>query len=186
MTGKQADFTFITAPHKVENGGEDEFGWWFSTPERTYSAHHVSPTDSGFKESLELVLNTVKEEGPFDGLFAFSQGASFGSLLLAQQELGTIDLGVKFGILVSAFISKCGDHEQCYEKLKNSDKKIKIPTLHIYGQTDKVIPTEMSNALLHFYETPTSIEHEGGHFVPTPGAIKKDLSEFLENMRNLC
>eukprot|EP00088_Acartia_fossae_P064024 TRINITY_DN7858_c0_g1_i1.p1 TRINITY_DN7858_c0_g1~~TRINITY_DN7858_c0_g1_i1.p1 ORF type:complete len:399 (+),score=63.91 TRINITY_DN7858_c0_g1_i1:51-1199(+) len=182
-TGKYADFSFITAPHQV---GEDENGWWFSTPERGYNAHHVSTEDWGFSDSLELIKKTVAEEGPFDGLLAFSQGASLGALLLAKQELGLINLQLKFGILVSAFISRCGDHQEQFEKLVNSDKKIEVPTLHIYGQTDKVIETEMSTELLKYFNNPTTLEHEGGHFVPTPGGMKQDLNKFLEEMKAHC
>jgi len=179
VTGKFAEFTFITAPHQVS---EEEHGWWFSTPDRTYSAKHVFSEDPGFSESLSLIEKTVREEGPFHGLLAFSQGAALGGLLLAKQEMGQLDLGIKFAILVSAFISRCGNHSDSYEEMLKSQKKIQIPTLHIMGHTDKVIEIEMSEDLLKYFDNATVLKHDGGHFVPTPGDLKEDLLNFLQKM----
>jgi len=41
-------------------------GWWnFSDDDKKYF---------GLEESLDLLLKVMKEEGPFDGVFGFSQG----------------------------------------------------------------------------------------------------------------
>jgi hypothetical protein len=36
-------------------------------------------------ESMEYVANFVKQEGPFDGIFGFSQGGTMASLILQRQ-----------------------------------------------------------------------------------------------------
>jgi len=35
-------------------------------------------------ESMEYVANFVKQEGPFDGIFGFSQGGTMASLILQR------------------------------------------------------------------------------------------------------
>ena len=41
----------------------------------------VSDCDLGFDTSLQLIRKTLEEQGPFDGLMGFSQGAAFAAML---------------------------------------------------------------------------------------------------------
>ena len=41
----------------------------------------VSDCDLGFDTSLQLIRKTLEEQGPFDGLMGFSQGAAFAAIL---------------------------------------------------------------------------------------------------------
>ena len=45
-------------------------------------------------------------------------------------------------------IFRCGDHQEEYSRVASSGGKINIPTLHIYGQNDKVVESEMSQERL--------------------------------------
>ncbi|VDI62495.1 Hypothetical predicted protein [Mytilus galloprovincialis] len=156
---KHADLVFITAPNRVpplETDGEaadstvdtDARGWWFSRSEDNYY-NPLDYTDSskGFEDSLQCIIQTFKEQGPFDGILAFSQGAAFLSLLCSIQQKGT-----------------------------------EIPTLHVFGETDKVIAKEMSEDLLQCYKEPMVLQHTGGHFIPAASAQKKKYLEFLDLM----
>lgn len=83
------EFVYITAPNKIpaENSGdvassnEDEYGWWFSAEDNTYDPLSSSDVSKGFVESIELVKATFTNQGPFDGVLGFSQGACFLSIL---------------------------------------------------------------------------------------------------------
>ena len=96
---KQADLFFITAPHLIpndeEDGSEEQYGWWFSQHNRTFDAHEKTGCDRGFADSLELIRETFEKEGPFDGIFAFSQGASLAAQLCVMQQLGKLDFSFK-------------------------------------------------------------------------------------------
>ena len=41
----------------------------------------VSDCDLGFDTSLQLIQKTLEDQGPFDGLMGFSQGAAFAAML---------------------------------------------------------------------------------------------------------
>ena len=41
----------------------------------------MSDCDKGFEESWKLIKTTIEEEGPFDGIMGFSQGAAFAALI---------------------------------------------------------------------------------------------------------
>lgn len=46
-----------------------------------------------------------------------------------------IPIEFNFAILISGFKSLCKPHKMYY------DEKISLPTLHVYGEGDKIIPT---------------------------------------------
>ena len=183
IAGKSADFTFITAPNQIT---DDEFGWWFGKTDRTYEAHSETDCEDGFKESVELISQTCKTEGPFHGIMAFSQGAALAATLSALQASRKLDFGFQFYIMVAGFISRSKGHKKYFNELALNTKLINIPSLHVYGSTDKVIEFEMSEELIGFYEQPNIIRHEGGHFVPTSAQTKPQWTDFLRKMQKLC
>lgn len=186
---KHADLVFITAPNRVppleRDGGAadstvdtDARGWWFSRGEDNYY-NPLDYTDSskGFEDSLKCIIQTFQEQGPFDGIIAFSQGAAFLSLLCSiQQEETASPIKFDFAIFVSGFKSRQKEHGRFY------DVTIEIPTLHVFGETDQVIAKEMSEDLLQCYKEPMVLQHAGGHFIPASSAQKKKYVEFLDLM----
>ncbi|EDO38112.1 predicted protein [Nematostella vectensis] len=175
------EFVYITAPNKIpktitgEEAGpdNDEYGWWFSKPDDSYDP--LSPTElcKGFDSSIDLIHKTFKEQGPFDGVFAFSQGACLASILCAMKDQGLLDF--RFAILVAAFKSRSATHSNYYSDI------ISCPTLHVYGDTDSVIPKENSEDLVKCFANPMTLNHTGGHFVPAASQQKKVYLEFLGN-----
>lgn len=94
---KYAEFVFVTAPHVApplaESAGGDDGGpvgevdqqlqrsWWFNKDDGTFKGTNRSGPAYGFDESVRLVEQVWNEQGPFQGLLGFSQGASFVGLL---------------------------------------------------------------------------------------------------------
>ena len=82
-----AELTYVTAPLVIpgggdaggEEGGEDGGrGWWFSkssssSSSSSFDAHEYSDCDAGFDGSVSAVADAFREQGPFDGVLAFSQ-----------------------------------------------------------------------------------------------------------------
>ncbi|KNC73977.1 hypothetical protein SARC_13466 [Sphaeroforma arctica JP610] len=132
----------------------------------------------GLEDSLRLIDFKFRTEGPFHGCFAFSQGASFLSILAAIAERNRqlinprvdnrstthrdnekfsnrvpADIGLniqfKFGIFVSGFFpQEIAIREYIRHHMQATDDAIK--TVHIYGTTDQVIPASMSIAYHDF------------------------------------
>lgn len=76
-----ASFTFIDAPHLAKKiNPEDEEGeefrsWWFNQTDGNFTTEN-GPVATGFDDSLKVIESAWKND-KFDGIFAFSQGASF-------------------------------------------------------------------------------------------------------------
>ena len=85
------------------------------------------------QESLASVETQFKENGPFDGVLGFSQGAAMLGLICGLQQQGKLEFAFRFAIFVSSFKSRSAPHQYLY------DEKITIPTLHVFGETDQVM-----------------------------------------------
>lgn len=119
---------------EVPETGENVYGWWFSTSNRIF---HIIKSDTlvGFEESLDSIARVFKDDGPFDGILGFSQGASFASILCSMQQENLLPFKFDFAIFISGFKSLCSPHNKYYSAI------LDIPSLHIYGTNDKIIPT---------------------------------------------
>ena len=177
---RHIDFIFISS-HQVipqpENLArtevEQERGWWFSTPERTYNAMDKTDVSLGYEDSLKLVREVFKTQGPFDGILGFSQGAAFASLLCSIQNKPDCPIRFKFAILIAGFKSLLSPHAHMYRDL------IDVPSFHTIGETDAVISTQASEDLLTVFNNPTAYRHSGGHYVPASPQLRSVLLKFL-------
>lgn len=181
---KEIDFTFIRAPHKVpsnnevreENPDENGYGWWFNTENHVFKATVPSELCVGFDDSIALIEKSFSEQGPFDGILGFSQGAAFVSVLCAMMKRKILQIEFNFAIMISGFKSLCAPHAKYY------DEEIDIPSLHIYGENDQVIPTVMAEQVSCLFPNKKEIRHEGGHYVPSKKDIYRDfIMEMLAN-----
>uniref|UniRef100_A0A8C1JGF6 Esterase OVCA2 n=1 Tax=Cyprinus carpio TaxID=7962 RepID=A0A8C1JGF6_CYPCA len=112
------------------------------------------------------VKTAVKDLGPFDGILGFSQGAALVAMLCALQEQKLEPaFNFHFAILVAGFHSCCSQHRCFYE-----GPAITVPSLHVFGQDDRVIPEEMTQILIH----------PGGHFVPAASSHRQTYQDFLK------
>ena len=214
MLKKKIECDFITAPHRVPPGNlgsaawtqqeeaakeekaaetsagdqgtavtenpddEGERGWWFSREDDYFKSDHVSDVSKGFDESVNMIISAL-EQNSYDGILGFSQGACLVSMLcLMQQQQGKN--WFKFAMLFSGFRSRSSKHDVYYTA------KCEIPSFHMYGETDKIIPEVMSEELLPYFTNPSVGRHPGGHFVPAASAQKKSYLTFLEEMNKLC
>ncbi|XP_077978432.1 esterase OVCA2-like isoform X3 [Glandiceps talaboti] len=183
---KVAEFVFITAPNVVpplegaSNSGDgsqadDQCGWWFSRQDDYFDASDKTDVNKGFDKTLQLLENVFKEQGPFDGVLGFSQGATVVGFLCALKDDPGSCFQFDFAILVAGFHSLSSMHDQYYSK------PITCPTLHVYGDTDRVIPKERSLELLKYFVDPQTLNHEGGHFIPASSPQKKVYLEYLQS-----
>ncbi|KAI1290148.1 Esterase OVCA2 [Halotydeus destructor] len=150
--------------------------WWFSETDPFDAFYSIkdSEIDKGFGDSIDLVKRTVQAEGPFDGILGFSQGASMSAIVCSLQQAGIVDSGFRFAILVSGFKSKTASHAKHYAE------QIELPTLHVIGETDRIIEQERSLDLASCFVDPVIIKHPGGHQVPSSSSLKREYFAFLK------
>lgn len=93
---KYVEFVFLSAPHIVpaaqdqedENRSEQR-SWWFNHDNGTFKGTNKNGPAFGFADSITMVENIWAEQGPFNGLLGFSQGACLVGLLCSLGERGS-------------------------------------------------------------------------------------------------
>uniref|UniRef100_UPI003AAEA73F esterase OVCA2 isoform X1 n=1 Tax=Centroberyx gerrardi TaxID=166262 RepID=UPI003AAEA73F len=193
---KQVELVYMIAPHCVPQacseaqekesssgsapgGDEDSRGWWFSDVQaRAFSAQQQCEESLGLDESVTAVREAVKDLGPFDGILGFSQGAALVAMLCSLQEQNLEpEFSFRFAVLVAGFRSACEEHQKFYSA------PLLIPSLHVFGLEDRVIPDKMSRELLPTFQDAQVLTHPGGHFVPAASAHRQTYQDFLKRFQ---
>lgn len=84
---KYAEFVFVDAPHvapPLQADGEPDplqKSWWFNKDDGTFKGTNKSGPAVGFDESLKRVEEVWVNDGPFQGILGFSQGACFAGII---------------------------------------------------------------------------------------------------------
>jgi pimeloyl-ACP methyl ester carboxylesterase len=147
---------FLDAP-SLRRG---DFGWWH-------------PGFVGWERSREAVLSELRSK-PFDGVFGFSQGAAMAGLIAAVQHAEEASRLFNFAIMVGGFTSQLPEHARLFET------RIDLPSLHIIGRSDAIIPPRESAALTARFADPVVLEHQGGHVVPSSREVADAVARFID------
>lgn len=169
---------------KVENESNEveAYGWW------RRSNTSDPPEYVGLEEGLAVVADTMKAEGPFDGVMGFSQGAAMAAMVSsllegesrkeafkAAQAKSKLAMAypssfanldhppLKFCVSYSGFIAPGNRYAAFYEP------SIRTPLCHFIGSLDTVVEEARTNLLVDAAggaEKTTVVVHPGGHFVP--------------------
>lgn len=190
---KSVELVFVDAPLTVQSADSDKSpqassgpvveadgrGWWFSdVAALSFSAQQQCEVSLGLDQSVTAVRDAIRTQGPFDGILGFSQGAAFVTMLCSLQEQNLEpDFNFRFAVLVAGFRSACSEHERFYKST------LQIPSLHVFGQEDRVIPDHMSKDLLPVFNDPQILTHPGGHFVPAASAHRQSYQDFLKTFQ---
>ena len=140
-----------------------DFGWWHEG-------------FSGWERTRDWVLELLRTGPRFDGLFGFSQGAALTGLLAAYREsdpAAAADLDIDFAIMVGGFTSPFAEHADLFRH------KLTLPSAHVIGRSDGIVPRPDSLLLADRFAGPLVIQHPGGHIVPGEPAVTTPIVEFL-------
>ena len=148
----------------------------------------------GLTDSLEMLHNIWKNDPTFEGILGFSRGARLGHLVASLHEAsnGKLFPNLRYVILASAYghvpmptnfppkgglwDEYFGDYGECqYFPLS-------VPSMHIMGAKDRLVPLEASRALLPSYVDPLVHEHDGGHHVPMRAADARAILQFIDSV----
>lgn len=179
ITGYQNDFLYITAPNPSvpTASGEPTYAWWDPKhPERTFG----------------YLSNILDQEGPFDGIIGFSQGATVACLIVALLERPRSTRPRSFttshGPLKLA-ISYSGYHEDDSRLQKYYSPSIKTPILHFISSTDPVVSEERCFRLVKRCEDSDDrvlvYRGSGFHRVPATKMTAQALARFLVEVLDL-
>lgn len=154
--------------------------WWFSAVENTFSSTCSLPA-KGFDETLKVILKAFDEQGPFDGILGFSQGAAAVAILCGLRNINEFSHHFDFVILAAGFLSRAEDHYHLFKCHFN------IPSMHIIGVKDECITKDLSDKLAELFEKPHVVYHEGGHYFPVKGLAAIEYRPFLQQrLKYIC
>ena len=178
------------AADDVGSGGQLLRTWW----------HRHGDEYVGLQQSLDLI-QTIWAEGNYEGIIGFSQGARLAHLvaLLHSASSPVLFPGLKYCIFASGY----GDvplptnypptgpgWDDALDTSTTLDDlaklKIDVPSLHVMGLADTLIPVESSKALLTSYVDPQVHEHPGGHHVPMQASCIDIYLQFITKAIESC
>ena len=180
-----AEFVYMDAPSLASG----DFGWWHArsnaTPP-TSSDAGVGPSRKryeGWERTLESLAETFAAHGPFDGVFGFSQGASLTSLLVGLRSpdgkpTEAKPLAFGFAVMVGGFLGTDPVLALQYANWLCYD----LPSAHIIGLGDGVVPAPLSHALAAVFKHPLILQHDGGHVIAATPEARSGFRKFLEDM----
>jgi hypothetical protein len=180
-----ADFVYLDAPSLTWG----DFGWWHAnttTPLSGIEDACAGPRRKqyeGWARSRHSIVAAFYKLGPFDGVFGFSQGAALTSLLVGLRAPdGNVTevkpLAFDFAVMVSGFLSA----DETLAKMYKDRACYDLPTMHILGLSDFVVPLAETRALASIFKDPMVLEHKGGHVVPSVQEIRNQFEGFLAKM----
>ncbi|XP_075417327.1 esterase OVCA2 [Tenrec ecaudatus] len=184
----RAELVCLSGPHPVPEAAgpepdsgpcapeEQPRGWWFSEAAAVFSALEEPTVCRGLEEALETVAQAVAQQGPFDGLLGFSQGAALAALVCALGQAGDARFPLpRFIILISGF---CPRGRGLKEHILRAP--MSVPSLHVFGDTDRVIPSHESVQLASQFPGAITLNHSGGHFIPATASQRQAYLKFLD------
>ncbi|KYO26368.1 ovarian cancer-associated 2 protein [Alligator mississippiensis] len=95
-------------------------------------------------------------------------------MLCALGQRGHARFAPRFALLVAGFRSRAPAHARFYAE------PLAVPSLHVVGQADAVIPPARSAELAACFVAPVVLEHPGGHFVPAAAPQREAYRRFLQ------
>eukprot|EP01025_Chloroclados_australasicus_P016937 TRINITY_DN1863_c0_g1_i1.p2 TRINITY_DN1863_c0_g1~~TRINITY_DN1863_c0_g1_i1.p2 ORF type:complete len:236 (-),score=12.64 TRINITY_DN1863_c0_g1_i1:753-1460(-) len=186
----KANFLFLDAPYAADNSifengsNQEERGegrsWFQWVDEDPNTRPSRAARYSGWDTSKQLILQQLKLNGPIHGIIGFSQGATNVAMFLSQAQnegwLEQVAPDLQFVVLIAGFQPR---DEQFSQLIKSAN--IRIPSLHVYGESDDLVSSERSTQLSECFDTSLKqvFVHPGGHMVPTcSGQFKQILQGF--------
>ena len=154
-----------------------DFGWWHGDSPGYHEGFR------GWQRTRDWLVELFAAEPHFDGVFGFSQGGAMVGLLAGMRAPGgrptaATPLSFDFAIAVGGFRSRTPDHDRLFAARTG----YRLPSLHIMGTSDGIVPPADSRVLAERFESPIILEHPGGHVIPGTPPIRAKVTEFLQEM----
>ncbi|CAM9271014.1 unnamed protein product [Ectocarpus sp. 12 AP-2014] len=181
--------------------------WWRCDPAERKRAKAVPGMAGrcewkGLEDSLAFLRQVWDEQGPFDGLLGFSQGAAMASIFnhcaFSGREScstgggsGNGDLAAyetpllpppRFGVFISGCYQPHPTQILSYPLTQDQPQET-LPSMHVWAVEDRFVPASQSQRLAGMYRRSAVFMHRGRHCVPQNKDIVPNFVRFLEERR---
>ena len=143
-----------------------------------YLAYYTDRTQ--FDDAADLVTEHLDEHGPFDGVFAFSQGCHLAAALMSASPHNEPDnQPFRFAVFMGA-----GPSPKFDVKEGERERRLHAPILHVIGRKDGYRHQSREYISLHDKASDMAVlEHDGGHHVPIDVVTRYAITRY---MRDRC
>lgn len=149
--------------------------WWVVDKKRPAEHYNLD-------RAFATIDTFAEKHGPFVGVIGFSQGASLTALLasrlvtLQSKQPETAKDLLKFAILISGFVPNYAPLIDTY-----FSQPVALPSLHVLGSQDKVVPIARSRDLAAKFDTQRAevITHSQGHIIPDDDVSLSSIAAFV-------
>ncbi|CAF0933727.1 unnamed protein product [Rotaria sordida] len=184
---KDIEFVFINSPFSFvdyeflrssdNSSNEQRYQWMSYKPEYPVTNYNYDT----IKESIEYIVNYIHNNGPFDGLLGFSQGAIVcATMVLNIPNWSILPSCIKLVILIGC--PPIND-ETIKPILETFDKQNQLlPSLHVSGMNDTLITTDMREKMYKYFNPLVAefYSHKGGHYCPNDSDFRQKLRDFIQ------
>jgi predicted esterase len=155
--------------------------WFTWSPEQPLASDYESVMGA-----IEFLYSYLEDEGPFDGILGFSQGATLACGLLlyhaSQNPQAPAQALFKFAVFFSA--AALAEIKGVRIGATGQATLLGIPSLHVCGRADPMLSESLS--LMHLCEsgTATLIMHKLGHTIPRDRAAIGLIIDAVEKLQH--
>jgi predicted esterase len=163
-----ASFVFVDAP--IESTAHPSIEGIFDGPFYSWvdPAGSVADAAEAVDEAIELLYEVIDEQGPFDAIIGFSQGAAIATVFMLhhmiKHPLDPPYALFKYALLFSGavFIDPSG----IARGPDGKDPKLRIPSLHVCGEKDEVLKDSLALSTRFNKDSAEVFMHTLGHTIP--------------------
>lgn len=165
----------------LDDDEADLYGWWVRTASGAKGTLEYTIPQSTF----DFLHDYIVENGPFEGIIGFSQGAGLGGYLVRDINrilalTPTEQPPLKFFISFSGFKLEPPQYQAVYDIDNDETPK----SLHIQGELDGVVSEARVMKLYESYPESkrTLLKHPGSHFVPNSKPFVSQVCNWLHHV----
>lgn len=131
-------------------------------------------------EALDFVQTVIEEDGPFDGIMGFSQGATV-ALALLLRHAAENPLDPPYALCKFAIFFNCIGIDAAQLRW---DCKLSIPSLHIIGKEDRWFAQSLWATEQCEPGTAKLITHELGHAIPRDKVMVAAILDAIKDLQH--
>ena len=134
------------------------------------------------REVLDRLHRSIEEQGPFQGIIGYSEGAQIASTLLVDYERQSQLRGSKNPFTHAIFFSGWPPLDPDTAECLLSDEfgqVLPMQTMHILGSTDPFIHATLALYEICIEDKALIFDHGKGHLVPREPRVLKEMAAFI-------